>query len=106
MGGKRALDHLNDRGFRFAVSLGQQIDRVGLAHNVDAAQPLEMNSASRAGRTQRDIFDFVGHGPTTIGQLRYSLKARGAHQSTDRQSANFFDRSSSTSAASHPDRSP
>ena len=46
--GKRAMDHFDDRGFRFAVGFGDEIDRVRFAIDGDSAEALQMDSARRA----------------------------------------------------------
>src|ERR1700716_1204348 len=60
--GKRAMDHVDNRGFRFAVGFGDEIDRVRLAIDGDSAEALEVNSARRARGAERNLLDFILHG--------------------------------------------
>jgi len=47
---KRAMDHFDNRGFRFAVGFGDEIDRVRLAIDCDSAEALQVNSARGGAR--------------------------------------------------------
>ena len=59
MRGKRAMDYFDDRRFRFAIGFGDEIDRVRLAVDGDAAEAFEMNSAGGTRGAERNLFDFV-----------------------------------------------
>jgi hypothetical protein len=56
------MDDVNDRRFRFAVGLGDEIDRVRLAIDGYSAESFEMNSACGTRGAERNLFDFIYHG--------------------------------------------
>src|SRR5208337_3217618 len=69
VGRKCAMDHFDDRGFRFAIGFGDQIDRVRLAIDGYSAEALEMNSAggTRGAQINRQCADWH---PSRAFQMR------------------------------------
>ena len=57
---ERAAERSDDGAFRFVVGLGHQIDRVGFARHLNAAQTLQMNPAGRARGAERHLLEFGG----------------------------------------------
>jgi len=66
VGWKCAMDHLNDGGFRFAVGLGDKVNRVRLAVYRYSAEPFEMDSAGGTRGAERYLFNFIVHSFGTI----------------------------------------
>src|SRR5208282_3703584 len=63
---KRAMDHIDDCGFRFAVGFGDKIYRVRLAIYCYSAEPFEMDSAGGTRGAERNLFDVIVHSFGTI----------------------------------------
>ena len=82
--GKRAVERADDGALGFVVGFGHQIDRVGLAGDLDTAKPLQMDPAGRACGAERHLLEFGGcrsgfgaHRAWTLFEARGRYPARG-----------------------------
>ena|ERR1700735_1302795 len=61
VGRECAMDHFDNRRFRFAIGFGDEINRVRLAIDGYSAESFKMNFAGGTRGAERNLFDFIDH---------------------------------------------
>jgi hypothetical protein len=73
MGRKGVAKRPDDGLFGFVVGLSHEIDRVGLAGDLDTVQSLQMDAAGRTRGAQRHLLEFSGHCGGSVAHRDWTL---------------------------------